>query len=142
MSKIYSIDEENYFEDFGDMLTGDEEVGGEYWEADKKTYKASDFFHFRSMMEQMGEAAFEEAGDFAEGFGEFKSLKDQGACSAEIRAVLDKYLPCNFWTAKKPIKCEFLAEDLERICGSCSGSGEGMYEGARCPTCGGKGVTL
>ena len=28
---------------------------------------------------------------------------------------------------------------ITRICGVCNGSGEGMYEGMKCPTCGGGG---
>lgn len=30
--------------------------------------------------------------------------------------------------------------DLDRICGACAGSGEGMYDGTRCASCGGSGV--
>lgn len=139
VTKVYSLNEEDYFEDFEDMLTGDEEVGGEYWEADKKTYKASDFFDMLGMLERMVDNACEEAGEHAEDFGRFKTLADQDACEAEIRAVLDKYLACNFWVAKRPIKCEFTKDDLTTICPACNGSGEGMYEGTRCSTCGGKG---
>lgn len=142
MTKVYSLNGEDYFDDFQDIITDEVEVGGTYWEADKQHYTPAYFFHFGGLLEDMCEQAFQCAGDFAEDFGKFRSERDRGACEAEIRAVFDKYLTCNFWTAKKPIKCEFLAEDLERICGSCSGSGEGMYEGARCSSCGGKGVTL
>lgn len=32
--------------------------------------------------------------------------------------------------------------NIEVMCGDCSGSGEGMYEGTRCRTCKGKGVLV
>ena len=139
MTKVYSLDGEDYFEDFQDIITDEVQVGDEYWEADKKTFTASSFFHFGGMLDDLCEGAFEEAGDFAEDFGKFKTERDRDACEAEIRAVLDKYLACNFWVAKRPIKCEFTKDDLTTICSACNGSGEGMYEGTRCSTCGGKG---
>ena len=139
MTKVYSLDGEDYFEDFQDIITDEVQVGDEYWEADKKTFTASSFFHLGGMLDDLCEGAFEEAGDFAEDFGEFRSEHDRDACEAEIRAVLDKYLACNFWVAKRPIKCEFTKDDLTTICPACNGSGEGMYEGTRCSTCGGKG---
>lgn len=139
MTKIYSLNGEDYFEDFQDIITDEVEVGGTYWEADKKTYAPSHFFSFAGMLEDLRDRAFEEAGDFAEDFGKFRSEHDRDACEAEIRAVLDKYLTCSFFTAKNPIECTFTKDELTTLCSSCNGSGEGMYEGTRCSTCGGKG---
>lgn len=139
VTKVYSLNEEDYFEDFQDIITDEVQVGDEYWEADKQTFTPSYFFYFAGMMEGLKDQAFDAAGDFAEDFGKFKTERDRDACEAEIRAVLDKYLACNFWVAKRPIKCEFTKDDLTTICPACNGSGEGMYEGTRCSTCGGKG---
>lgn len=35
---------------------------------------------------------------------------------------------------------EALLPESDEICASCNGSGEGMYDGTRCHSCGGSGV--
>lgn len=35
---------------------------------------------------------------------------------------------------------ELQMDQEERLCGACSGSGEGMYDGSRCHACSGRGV--
>lgn len=42
--------------------------------------------------------------------------------------------------SNEEIECQH--EDVEpMLCAACSGSGEGMYDGSRCGTCGGCGET-
>lgn len=39
-----------------------------------------------------------------------------------------------------PVAPEIEEDDGDAICPTCSGSGEGMYDGTRCSSCGGSGV--
>lgn len=42
---------------------------------------------------------------------------------------------------ERPDLEEPVSDDDEAICPACSGSGEGQYEGSRCRSCRGSGIT-
>lgn len=55
---------------------------------------------------------------------------------SEARRYLTRFEPCVKYI---PDTDEQESSDPE-ICSSCNGSGEGMYDGTRCMSCGGSGV--
>lgn len=144
--KVYSCDQETFYDTFEEMIvvlretTDDSLVGLKYWEGDKAQHKASHFFSFVGMLEDMQSQALDEAGEHAEEFGEFRTLEEQADCKRIIEAVLDKYLPVNFWLVSNVVEKTIERGDVECICPSCNGSGEGQYEGTRCSRCGGSGT--
>jgi hypothetical protein len=50
----------------------------------------------------------------------------------------------DYWDALEDEQADNLkdkdGDGEEEICSACNGSGEGMYDGSRCSTCGGHGV--
>ena len=146
--KVYSVDTETWYDSFEQALDvlrdtlgdGESLIGTPYWEGEKLHRPASYYFNFPQVLEDMCEKAMDEAGEAAEGFGEFRSLTDQAVCHQRIKVALDDLLPVNFWLVRNVKRCEIMAGDVECICPTCNGSGEGRYEGTRCSSCNGSGT--
>ena len=143
---VFSCDEETYYDTFNEMLDVLREnvegslVGLFYWEGQRVQNQASHFFSFPQMLEDMQSQAWDEAGEYAEDFGTFATLEDQAECKRIIEDALNRLLPVNFWVVKHPVRKTIERGDVECICPSCNGSGEGQHEGTTCSSCGGSGT--
>jgi hypothetical protein len=113
--KSYSIDEEHYFDlsDVLDMLQDDARLvpGTIIYEGEQVQRSASDYLHSPAdtIMEQLADAAWDEAGEFAEGWPELSADKKQ-ELGGLIGKWLDANLPVHFWTVRNVRKLELTAE--------------------------------
>jgi len=117
--KCYSLNDEDYrFDDLNDLLQELEDndelvVGTEYWEAEARRPKASDFFSADEVLERANECAGDEGGDWAE---DFAMVSDDA--KAELESLLsewaEKNCPVLFFTVHAPVKkcvtAELIAE--------------------------------
>ena len=100
---VYSLDGENYrFDDLTELLA-ELEDGGDLGEG--KTihagtairHKASEFFYVDSLVDDMQNRAYDEAGEWAEDFPDI-SKEQSKELGDLIGAWLDKNVNVNFWT--------------------------------------------
>jgi len=113
--KCYSYDEENFnyqeLNDVLDHLAGSDalKVGAVFWEADAVQSPASYYFSIQRMLEDMGESAYDDAGEYSENFPD---MKDEEI--TELESIIKKYLDdkCtpNFWRVENVVKVEVTEE--------------------------------
>lgn len=115
--KAYSRNEEEFYElsDFLDMLADDDALvpGTMIYEGEQIKRTASDYLYrpVETILENLGEQAFEEAGEFIGDWPDNCLTKEKQAELEGVIAVwLDANLPVSFWTVKNVRKLELTAE--------------------------------
>jgi hypothetical protein len=118
--KAWSIDEESYEQDWHETLTrldehGGLEPGATIYEGDVVQRKPSDFLHgpVDWLLEHMGEAAWEEAGEFAETWPECEVTPEK---KAELDKLIADWMDANikvrFYTVSKVRKVALTEADI------------------------------
>ena len=115
MNKCYSRNGEefNYTElaDLFEEMAGDGDLqeGAEYWEAEAHAAEPAHFFDAEDIIENAAERAYEEGGDYAEGFGDVSK-----EAIAELQELLsawaNKHCSVNFYTVHNAKKLTVTAE--------------------------------
>jgi hypothetical protein len=135
--KTYSINEEQYYDlsDVLDMLQDDDRLvpGTIIYEGEQVQRSASDYLHSPAdtIMEQLADAAWDEAGEFAEGWPELPADKKQELGDL-IGKWLDANLPVHFWTVRNVRKLELTAEWIAENTATIP-AGVAPVEAPRCP---------
>lgn len=116
----YSTDEENYSDDFSDVLdelrndhADADLVGMTYWVGEKVRHQASYFFKRAAeyAIETAADRAWEE-NERGEDFGSDVPKEAVAELQAFIDAWADKHVKVNFWTVKNVRAMKLTAEDL------------------------------
>jgi len=117
--KCYSLDGESYnYTDRGEALTtlGDSsadglQVGMTYHAGDSRQRAPSFYFSMSNLVENMGEAAYDDAGEFADGFPDMTKEKE-----AELNAIicnwLDRNVDVSFFTVENAETVEVTEQDV------------------------------
>jgi hypothetical protein len=107
----YSTNGENYYlYDDGDFLCSGVEVGDTIYEATVVSYVSTDFIDAESIVEEIGDSAFGEAGEYAEGWPNL-SKSDMVELQKIIGNFIDsKCKPPKFWTVEN-VRDRILTED-------------------------------
>jgi len=111
--KVYSIDEEEFFEEMDDALQRLEScpcIGQTIYIGTKKQKKASSFFDVEFMIEHMQDQAYDDAGEWSEGFFEDVSKEKIKELETMIKTWIDKEVFVNFWQVSD-VKEYALTED-------------------------------
>lgn len=117
--KCYSLNGEDYnYTDLGEALTtlGDDSVNGlqvdmTYYAGDSRKRAPSFYFSMDSLLENMGEAANDEAGEYADDFPDMSKEK-QAELQSIISNWLDRNVEVSFFTVKNPTTVKVTAQDV------------------------------
>jgi hypothetical protein len=136
MADCYSRDEENYFDDWSEVLAmldddGYLEAGAVIYEGEKVQRPASFFGPgARWLIEHMEEQAAEEAGEFAGDWPLHEFTKDkQAELEKLINDWLDANVPVHFWTVKNVRKVELTEADIADYRGETPAGVKGLEHG-------------
>ena len=75
-------------------------------------------------------------------FSTFDDMTCDGCGANSDDLTIEVEVPDDFNFYEDTFDLASLESDDPESCATCSGSGEGMYDGTRCPACGGKGVIV
>ena len=106
---VYSVDEENFiFDDINEALDrldcdGYLEEGATLYEGDAIQRTPSEYFRLDSMLEDMGERASDEAGEWADTFPDLSHAK-RAELQTLIANWIDANVDVNFWSIKGKVR--------------------------------------
>jgi hypothetical protein len=117
-NKCYSHNGEDFiFDDFYELLVALNDdmalhVGTEYYEGDTVQNSASQYFCVDSLLDSVGEQAYDDAGEYAEDFPEVSAEKRE-ELNKMVSSWLDANCKVNFYTVQNVEKKFISQEDVD-----------------------------